>query len=221
MHESRITGERLLLQQLRQGSAAAFTDLYNRYSEQIYTNIVAVIKDEMIAEEIVQDIFTQIWLKSAELTFDQSFGAYLYRMARNRVYDFYRKIRRDRNLSERFKAIATAHYSHIEERLHTRENAAILQKALDSLPVQQKKVFQLCKQEGCSYKQAGQHLGISLNTVKEHLVKANNRIRHILHSANAAGMELLILILMRLSSIGCFHHIHQALLRIPRTHCFS
>lgn len=183
-----------MLQQLQAGSAVAFTRLYHRYSVRMYANIFKMIKDDQIAEEIVQDIFACIWQKRGELRFEQSFEAYLYRMGRNRVYDFYRKLRRDRSLYEKFKAVATEHYFHIEESLHFRESEAILQLAIAHLPQQQKKVFLLCKQEGCSYKQAGEQLGISQNTVKEHLVKANTTVRSFLHANFGAGLEILLLL---------------------------
>ncbi|MHA4806599.1 RNA polymerase sigma factor [Flavitalea flava] len=197
MYGSLTSDEQALLQQLQAGNPCAFTQLYHVYSGQLYVNIFKMVKDEQITEEIVQDIFTCIWQKRTELQFDQSFGAYLYRMAQNRVVDFYRKLTRDKSLYEKFKALTTAHYSHIEEALHVKENEALLRQAIASLPSQQKKVFQLCKRDGWSYKEAGEQLGISQNTVKEHLVKANVTIRHFLQGRFAGGLGLLLLFIFR------------------------
>lgn len=192
--------ERALLQQLQAGNTCAFTRLYHHYSGQLYVNILKMVKDEQVTEEIVQDIFASIWQKRGELQFDHSFAAYLYRMAQNKVVDFYRKLSRDRSLYKKFKAITTEHYSHIEEALHYKENEAILRQAIAILPSQQKKVFQLCKKEGWSYKQAGEQLGISQNTVKEHLVKANTAIRNYLHANFAEALGLLLLFIFHRSS---------------------
>jgi RNA polymerase sigma-70 factor (family 1) len=191
--------ETALLEQLQVGSADAFTQLYNNYSVQMYANIFKMVKDEQIAEEIVQDIFTRIWQKRDTLRFEQDFAAYLYRMGQNLVHDFYRKLQRDRSLYEKFKALAIEHYTHIEEALHYRESEALLQKALETLSPQQKKVYQLCKMDGRSYKEAGEELGISALTVKEHLVKANLSIRNYLNANFDTALGLLLLVMIRQS----------------------
>lgn len=192
--------EKALLEQLREGSAVAFTKLYNAYSGQMYVNIFKMVKDELIAEEIVQDIFSRIWQKRDNLHFEKSFAGYIYRVGQNLVYDFYQKLQRDKQLYREFKTIATEKYTHIEETLQYRENEALLQQAMRALSPQQKKMYQLCKLEGWSYKQAGELLGISAFTVKEHLVKANRSIRNHLNGKANKALGVLLLIIARMLS---------------------
>ncbi|MBS1737079.1 MAG: RNA polymerase sigma-70 factor [Bacteroidetes bacterium] len=177
-----MNNEQGLLEQLKAGSAEAFSQLHRQYSVQMYANVLKMVKDEQVAEEIVQDIFTRIWQKRESIQIEHSFAAYIYRIAQNLVIDFYRKLKRERNLYNRFKAAATENYSHIEEALHDKEYATLLQNALDILPPQQKKVYQLCSLDGHSYKEAGSHLGISPLTVKEHLSKAKSSIRQFINN---------------------------------------
>lgn len=169
--------ELALLQRLRQGDEDAFTQLYHKYSLPMYVNFLRLVKDETLSEEFVQEIFTRIWMKKASISIEQDFGAYLYRCGQNMVYDFYRKLKRNRSLYIRFKDIATRNYTHIEEALTLKEGEALLAKVLNRLTPQQKKVYLLCKIHGQTYKQAGSELGISSETVKEHLSKANSAIR--------------------------------------------
>jgi len=169
--------ELAILQRLKQGDEAAFTQLYRKYSLPLYVNFLRFVKDETLSEELVQEIFVRIWTKRESLSIKENFSAYLYRSAQNLVYDFYRKLQRNKTLYQRFKELATSNYTHIEEVLSLKESETILYKALNKLSPQQKRVYQLCKIQGQTYKQAGSELGISLHTVKEHLEKANLTVR--------------------------------------------
>lgn len=163
----------------------------------MYANFLRMVKDEQLAEEFVQEIFARIWHKRETLQIEQSFSGYLYRAAQNMVCDFYRNLKQDRLLYNRFKAIATQNYTHVEESLHLKESEELLQKALNILPAQQRKVYQICKLEGYSYKEAGQQLGISPHTVKEYLVKANQSIRRHVSGNMDTFLELMIIIVLR------------------------
>jgi RNA polymerase sigma factor (sigma-70 family) len=169
--------ELALLQRLRQGDEDAFTQLYHKYSLPLYINFLRLVKDEALSEEFVQEIFTRLWMKRESISIEQNFAAYIYRCAQNMVYDFYRKLKRNRSMRIRFKDIATSSYTHIEEALTLKESEALLDKVLNKLTPQQKKVYLLCKIDGQTYKQAGSALGISAETVKEHLARANAAIR--------------------------------------------
>jgi len=163
--------------QLRAGQVAAFTQLYWMYSEKLYTNIFKMVKDKQITEEILQDVFTNLWQKRETVAFNSGLGPYLYRMSQNRVIDFYRKIKRDKELLEKFKSRATEYYEPPLQTLEYREGTRLLQCALESLSPQQRKVYQLCKIDGFSYKEAAQQLGISTYTVKEYLSNATKAVR--------------------------------------------
>jgi RNA polymerase sigma factor (sigma-70 family) len=186
--------ELALLQRLKEGDEHAFTQLYHRYSLPMYVNFLRLVKDETLSEEFVQEIFTRLWVKRASITVEQDFKAYLYRCAQHIVYDFYRKLKRNRSLYDRFKAVATANYTHIEEALNLKESEALLYKVLNRLTPQQKKVYLLCKIHGQTYKQAGSQLGISAETVKEHLAKANAAIRAFVAGNMDTAFGLMIIL---------------------------
>jgi len=186
--------ELALLQRLRQGDEDAFTQLYHKYSLPIYVNLLRLVKDETLAEEFVQEIFTRLWMKRASISIEQNFGAYIYRCAQNMVYDFYRKLKRNRSMYIRFKDITTRNYTHIEEALTLKESEALLYKALNRLTLQQKKVYLLCKIHGQTYKQAGSELGISAETVKEHLARANSAIRSFVAGNMDTALILMVIL---------------------------
>lgn len=181
-----------LLAGLRAGSEAAFTELYRQYSVRLYYNILTLVKDENTAEELVQDIFSKIWRKRKDISIEKSFAAYLFVIGRNRVYDFFKQVERDLELYARIKSIASTHYSDIEEGLYARENAELLQKAIASLPPQRRRAFELCKMEGLTYRQASEKMGVSLSTLKDHMVNALEAIRQYITNNREVAVVMLL-----------------------------
>ncbi|MGV8879173.1 MAG: RNA polymerase sigma factor [Sphingobacteriaceae bacterium] len=180
-----------LIALLKAGNQFAFTKLYHRYSGKMYLNMLKMVKDELIVEEMVQVLFSRIWQNRMSIEYETDFSGYLYRAGQNLVYDFYRKLQRDRKLCAHFKSISTEHYTHIEEALYFRESEEMLQKALARLSPQQRNVYQLCKLDGCSYKETATQLGISPHTVKEYLGKARQLVKTYLLSKHESVISLL------------------------------
>ncbi|MVT09600.1 RNA polymerase sigma factor [Chitinophaga tropicalis] len=189
--------EQALLNGLKQGDHASFARLYDLYSERLYGNLLKLVKHAETAEELLQDIFIQVWEKRHTIEIHTSFRAYLFRIGENKVYDFYRKLRRDKALYAYVKAAASEQYTHIEESLLYRENAELLQNAIATLPPQRRQIFELCKIQGKSYQEVSALLGISTSTINDHIVKATRSIRqHFYSNDHTAGALLLLAALM-------------------------
>ena len=191
MTGSLSNNEHALLSELKNGNEKAFEQIYHLYSPRLYGNIFKMLKSETETSEILQDVFIKIWDNRQNIDPDKSFRSYLFRIAENRVYDFFRKAARDREMQARLLAAATMEYEHIESAIFTKENSAILEKAISNLPPQRQKVFRLCKLEGKSYEEVGQLLGISASTISDHIVKATKSVKEYFFS----NPELLIVII--------------------------
>ncbi|BAV04689.1 RNA polymerase sigma-70 factor, ECF subfamily [Filimonas lacunae] len=165
---------------VQQEAGKSFTEVYRQYSPQIYLNVLKMVKDADTAEEITQEVFTSLWQRWDNLQIDKSLEGYIYRMSANKVYDFFRRLKSDRAMEAHFVALAVEHYSHIEEALQIRENEQLLHQAIEQLTPQQQKAYLLCKTQGYSYKEAAEMMGISVHTLKEYLVKANQTVRNYL-----------------------------------------
>jgi RNA polymerase sigma-70 factor (family 1) len=180
-----LNNEALLVEQLKKGSKEAFTLLYLHYSPQLFYNLLSLVKDTSTAEELIQEIFTDIWRNHQSLNIEKSFGDYVFTASRNRVYNFFRKLKRTEKVFSRIKEVASSDYLHIEESIFEKENKVLVQQAIQSLPKQRRKAFELCKMEGLSYQEASAEMGISLSTVKDHMANARETIkRYILSKAN-------------------------------------
>lgn len=178
MSQDLLHNESAWVEALQQGDKEAFAVLYRHYSPRMYAGILRIIKDPLTTEEIIQELFTRIWLKRDVQGMRENFAGYIYRIGQHLVYDFFRKLKSDRQLKDRFRKLAEEHYDPIEEEVFQKESSQLLRQAIDQLTPQQKKVYQLVKEEGCTYKRTAEILGISPLTVKEYLVAGKKSIRH-------------------------------------------
>lgn len=166
-----------LLNQLSRGEEPAFNALYKAYSRPLFLRVVNMIKSEDDAQEIIQELFIKLWQNRETINSIKSFQAYVYTIANNLVYNYFRKISYDQSLIDKLLLNAASHYLDGQELLENKESAEIFQKAINQLSPQCKKVFQLCKIEGKSHKEVAQLMGISMPTVNSHMTNAVKSIR--------------------------------------------
>ena len=163
--------EIILIQKLSNGSVTAFETLYHRYKEPLAKSLLRLLKEPTLVADVLQESFEKIWARRASIAPDRSFGGYLYRIAVNLVYDIYRKSSADRNLSDYLASRAQLSRSYVEEQFAYKEQLELLKATLNQLPPQRRKVFELFKLEGKSYREISVELGISKSTINSHLTK--------------------------------------------------
>ena len=174
----------LLIQQLQQGSERAFTILYDKFSKQLYRNILRLVKDEFIAQELLQDLFFKIWEKRLNIKIEGSFKSFLYKVAENLVFMYFRKVAKDNRLIENL-IIANIEFDiNAEDIIISMQDLELLHAAIAKLSPQRKQVYTLCKLEGKSYDEVSNELGISTSTISDHIVKANKAVKQFLQLNN-------------------------------------
>ena len=176
---------------LRKGSEQAFEKIYQAYSPRLFGRLMKLVKSDVHAKEILQDVFLKVWEYRASIDPEKSFRSFLFQIAENKAFDFFRKAARDKNRESELIAFSTINHTMIEEFKSNDENLKTLQKAIEALPYQRQQVFRLCKLEGKSYKEVSELLQISVSTISDHIVKGTKTIRHHFagnHSSSAAGV---------------------------------
>lgn len=185
--------ETLLTRRLMEGDEQAFTLLYNKYSPVLYLNILKLVKAEETAVDLLQELFIKIWNHRQSINPDKEFRAYLFRITYNLVRDFFRKAAREKRLEEQLVALTTECYEHIEQLLQQKETASILDKAIDALPMQQRRIFILCRVEGRSYEEVAAMLQLSIATIGNQLSKATKTIRNRLNKRDLSYMLAVVI----------------------------
>lgn len=198
MHVSKPYDEKRALELLAQGSEYAFTQVFDHYRPRIYHAALKFLKSRELAEEIVQEVFLKIWRRREELSQVSNFNAYLFAMGRNLIFDSIKKLSEESAASLEF-AYGMTHENSTEKMLLEKQYEELLNEVVEQLPPQQKQVFRLARIEGLSHEVIAEQLSISRFTVKTHMAKALQFIRHRLqhHLSSFAFLAILIRIFER------------------------
>lgn len=169
--------EKELLTLASQANEVAFTTLFHLYKNKLYAYVLRLTDSEMLAEDIVQDVFLKLWNDHEALAGIDNFGNYLFRMSKNHVINHFKRMAHETLIiSEIFKLNSTGH-NETQEIIALKETERILEGIVEKLPPQQKVIYHLSREEGRSHEEIANLLNISSNTVKNHVVQAMATIR--------------------------------------------
>lgn len=162
---------------LKSGDHAAFTELYNRYWAVLFQHARKMLQDDDTAVDIVQDVFTAIWIKNSELNITTSIKAYLYAAARNRILSAIRHSKVHENYLDSLVTVIEKGELVTDEQVRYREFSAQVEMEISKLPAKMREVFELSRIEGLSHSQIAQELNIADGTVKKQISKAIKTLR--------------------------------------------
>ncbi|WP_164112193.1 MULTISPECIES: RNA polymerase sigma factor [Sphingobacterium] len=158
--------EQYLLEKLRLGNNMAFSILYERYYAQLYLHAYQKIKDREVAKDIVHDLFTYIWDKREKFQIKDSLTAYLYQSVRNRVINYVANQNVSSSYIQSFGQYLNAPANTTDHLVREREFKALVEKEIEQLPPQIRKVFELSRKEYLSHKEIAEKLNLTEHTVR-------------------------------------------------------
>lgn len=176
MQKREINTEKALLVLSSAADESAFTALFHLYKHKLYAYLLALTESEMLAEDIVQDVFMKLWNEHEALADIENFGSYLFRMSKNHAINHFRRMSHETLIISEMFQVNPSH-NQTEEIIALKETEKILGDIIDKLPAQQKTIYHLSRQEGRSHDEIAGILKISPNTVKNHIVQAMSTIR--------------------------------------------
>lgn len=171
-----------LVKRMMEADESALSALYDRYSGMLFSMVVRIVRDAQAAEEILQDLFLQLW-RSPE-RFDESRGslaAWLMVSARNRALSRLRRreYRESPEDLESFPAIAVPSSVNIEEEAQRIQFMDRLRGAMAALPAEQREVLELAYFEGMTQTEIADRTGCPLGTVKTRARTAMQYLKQI------------------------------------------
>ena len=141
---------------MRQGDERAFNVLFEQHQQLVFSIAMKLTHSRSQAKEVVQDVFLKVWIKRGELASIDNFAAYLNRTARNQSIDALRKIAREALRSVELKEEQLENGDDSTERtLNFHETEKMIAQAVETLSPQQRRVYQLCHEQGLKYEEAG------------------------------------------------------------------
>lgn len=165
-----------IIQRLKVDDKKALTALYNNYWKVLYISSYNLLKDKEVCEEIIQDVFIDLWNKRKDLEIKVSLQSYLYACVRYKVFAEFRTNKMMRfelfeDLNERLQ------YTTPETKMMHEELKSYVKLVVESLPEKCKRVYKLSRHEQLSHKEIAEQLGITVKTVENHITNALRVLR--------------------------------------------
>jgi RNA polymerase sigma-70 factor (family 1) len=181
LENSDLHNSKELFVRIAAGDGEAFSELFRIYFEQVKRNATKVLKSEFWAEEIVQEVFMQVWTNRDKLNQIEVPASYLFKITANRCIDRIRRQELGIKMQYLVSRVLHKEENSFQENLYDLDHTErLIKEAIQLLPAQGKLVFELHRNEGLSYQEISTHLQISRNTVRNHMVTNLNSIRSYL-----------------------------------------
>lgn len=167
-----------LVIKIKDDNKEAFNLLYYRYCKKLYYFSLKYLHNSEEAEELVQSVFTSVWIHRKSLDVTLSVKNYIYRSAVNYIYNHLKKkaIRTQFIESELQKGEFQSNQTYDQVFFNDLEES--INSIIKTLPSQQQQVFRLSRIESLTHEEIAQKLDISLRTVENHIYRALKIIKN-------------------------------------------
>jgi len=166
-----------IIERIRKGDLKLFEDMFRAYYKQLCIFAHKYLNSMDSAEEVVQDIFYQIWKKRNELNIKSSLKSYLYTSVKNNCLQQIRVHKLDLKYENYYKTHYSDESRDPAEELRAKELNETINKALNTLPVKCRQVFEMSRYDGLKYHEIADKLSISVKTVEANMGKALKHFR--------------------------------------------
>lgn len=186
--------EKKLLQGILRDDEAAFCELYALYKDRLMYFAMRYVKSKEFAEDVFQDAFASVWQNRRFLNPNLPFGPYIYTIIKNRILNLLAGIHKESELKKAILSHALEVTNETENTILDADFGQLLSKAFEQLTPQQKRIFQLSRNEMKSHKEIAEELGLSVYTVQQHISAALKIIRAYLKKYADTYADLLLLL---------------------------
>jgi RNA polymerase sigma-70 factor (family 1) len=156
----------------------AFTQLYLHFGKKLIHFSISLVRSKEIAEELVEDVFVKLWANRSHITEIENLTVYLYVAVKNRSLNV---------LSQKAKELVASSFDYLDttvdefaadpyDLMITAEMMGRMHQAIESLPPRCKMIFKLIREDGLRYKEVGDILNISVNTIDAQMAIAVKKI---------------------------------------------
>lgn len=175
MQSNNLHKEQELLNRVAGGDAVAFRELVSLYASLLGTHILRFTKSKEQTEEIVQDIFLQVWISRETLAHIRNFRNYLFVISRNHALNAVRVMVRDEQRLKKWQQDNQDEWTTAaaQEEGKAPPPMSLIEEAINQLPPQQQKAWLLSRKQGLKHREIAVEMGISQETVKKYIQYAN------------------------------------------------
>lgn len=166
-----LLNENALFVRISRGDEAAFSEIFYCYMPRLYSFVKKITRSAQVAEEVVQEVFVSLWANREKLSDIDNCSSYIFAIAANKTFNYLRS----KAIREKFLGAITSNDGRTDnntiDTIDFHESQYLVNKLVNQLPSQKKMIYKLTRDKGMSHDEVAVQLGISKNTVKNHLVE--------------------------------------------------
>jgi RNA polymerase sigma-70 factor (family 1) len=164
-----------LTSRLKDSDHAAFTEIYKRYYYLMFVHAYKKLRDEDQAKDIIQELFTTLWVKREFGLNTTNLAGYLYTSVRNRIFDLFAHQKVESNYIDSLRDYIDTNKSVSSDSLiREKDLRAYIEKEVQALPPKMRLIFEMSRKENLTHKEIADKLSISENNVSK---QVNNALR--------------------------------------------
>lgn len=174
----------VMLERIKKGEESALEALYDATASRVYGLAVKIVNNPELAEEVVGDVFLQVWRKARDFDAERAVPlAWLLMICRSRALD---KLRREKRITKnqcRHDENAESEVMNVKsplETLSSNEMSGYVHEALLQLNDQQRQLIMLAFYKGMSHQEISDYTGDPLGTVKSGIRRAQILLKQIM-----------------------------------------
>jgi len=164
--------EKQVIRRIRNGDEQAFEWLFRQYYEKLCQWAYHYLRDLDSSEEVVQELYYNLWKNRATLEFYVSVKSYLYKAVSNNCKMLIRKKGRHDAIEADLASQNPGSVTEPEELLEVKEIKEVVSKTLNELPEKPAQIFRMSRYERLKYREIAEKLSISIKTVEANMGKA-------------------------------------------------
>ncbi|WP_316818144.1 RNA polymerase sigma-70 factor [Pedobacter nyackensis] len=170
-----------LLGVFQSGDPKAYRQIYDRFWPLLYRHARNMLRNEEEAKDVVQEVFTTLWIKKNEIK--PPVAAFLYSATRNRILNQIKHLKIEARYMEQRKVVLEhSGVSLADEQVIERDFARLIEAGIQSLPPKMRRIFELSRKEFKTHQEISDELNISSLTVKRQVSNALTILKNKLNS---------------------------------------
>lgn len=192
-----------LIKEIKRGDESAYEILFMKYFNRLFGFAKSILKDEGLAQDIVQEVFIKIWEKRDGIE-STNLDAYLYRLVRNQCISQIRHLKIVKNTHRDFSEIKNIEELYRIDFLRDEPYVCIekeleqeIKQVINSLPERCREVFTLSRVSGLKNREIAEQLDMNIKNVEKHITKALTVFRN--HFGEQLPIAIIVLLLQQMS----------------------
>lgn len=150
----------------------AFTEIYERYWDSLLLHARKMLKDDDEIFDVLQQVFTALWMREAELNINTSLASYLYASVRNLILNKIVRSKIHQSYLSSFANFVDGRLSDADFGIREKQLSEKIELEIEKLPAKMREIFLLSRKQNLGYKEISRKLNITDHTVKKQINNA-------------------------------------------------